>query len=74
MDAENCGAIDRGMKVEGFVLPERRGGRVNTLCDGDDGKSGVVESSEDDRSGSINCGGMGGGANSDVKMPKPTER
>lgn len=55
------------------VFPERRGGRVKILCDGEVGKSGVRESIEDDRNGSMNCGGIGGGANSDVKMPRPTE-
>jgi hypothetical protein len=67
--------MDRGMNTELLLLfPERRGGRVKILCEGDGGKSGVRESSEDDRDGSLNCGGIGGGAKSDVKIPKPTER
>jgi hypothetical protein len=75
VEAEYWGARDMGTSVETLLLfPESRGGRVRIRADVAGWRSGENDSSDDDRKGSINCGGIGGGAKSDVKMPSPTDR
>jgi hypothetical protein len=74
VDAEYCGAIDKGMNPEVDTWPDRRGGRVRTLCDTEGWKSDGKVSYDDARGTSRYSGGIGGGTKFEVNIPSPTER